>query len=176
MPITVNGTSYLTMGDAAFADNLFGTDFDIAAGYLDAPNELNKWSKADWQSAPGMKLPIWVGGYGGKPEAEACLKQLKSLGVPQGKLVALDMEGRIDKTYVAAFGAIMQHRGYKVWVYGEASTVFNNPQLNGYWVADYAGIGPFMYSHKATRATQWTDGAKFDQSVVKEWEQDNFWK
>lgn len=163
-----------TMGDAAFAANLFGTKFDAAAGYLSSGYQFHAWTAADWNTVPGPKLPIWVGGFQGKQEAEACLNQLTTLKVTSGATVALDLEMRVDKTYVAAFGAIMQHYGFKVWVYGSASTVFNNPQLNGYWVADYT-FTPFMHSHPGVRATQWTDGAKYDQSLVKEWELVNLW-
>lgn len=176
MPITVNGTEYYTMGDAAYAADLFGTSFDIVAGYLDSPNAYHGWAPSDWKSAPGMKLPIWVAGWGsGKAEAESCVSQLKNLGVTNGCAVALDLETTVNPSYVSAFGAIVQHEGYRVWVYGSASTVVRNPSLNGYWVADYI-FTPFMYSHPATRATQWTDGAKYDQSTVKMWESENLWK
>jgi hypothetical protein len=174
MPINVHGIEYLTMGDAAFATNLYGTKFDIAAGYLASGFQYHSWSAADWKSAPGMKLPIWVGGSNGVGEAQSCLYQLRNLGVPAGSVFALDMEMRISSNYVSSFGAVMQHEGYKVWVYGSASTVFGNPQLNGYWVADYI-YTPFMHSHMGTRATQWTDGPKFDQSTVKAWEASNLW-
>jgi hypothetical protein len=166
---------WATMGDAAFAANLDGTKFDIAGGYLSSPDDLHTWSRADWEGVPGYKLPIWVAGFAGRQEAESCLTQCEDMKVPAGKTVALDMETRVDITYVSAFGAIMQHHGFKVWVYGSASSVFGNPQLNGYWVADYAGVGPFMYSHMGVRATQWTDGAKYDQSTVKPWELENLW-
>lgn len=158
-----------SMGDAAFASNLDGTSFDAVAGYLASGYEDHAWSKADWEGVPGPKLPIWVAGFNGKDEAEACLVQLENLRVPVDKVVALDMETRVDVTYVAGFGAIMQHHGYKVWVYGSASTVFGNPELEGYWVADYT-FTPFMHSHPGTKATQWTDGAKYDQSTIKPWQ------
>lgn len=174
-PTEAADSKWATMGDAAFAANLDGTNFTAVAGYLSSPDDLHTWSKGDWDGVPGYKLPIWVGGMAGRQEAESCLVQLDALHVPAGKTVALDLEGRVDITYVAAFGAIMQHHGYKVWVYGSADTVFENPQLNGYWVADYAGIGQFMYAHPGTRATQWTDGAKYDQSTVKPWELENLW-
>ena len=175
MSVSVNGMTYLTMGDAAFADNLFGTNFDIAAGYLASGFEYHAWAAEDWKTAPGPKLPIWVAGFNGKVEAESCLTQLETLKVPKGSVVVADMEARVDKTYIAAFGALLQHYGYLVWVYGSATTVFGNPKLNGYWVADYI-YKPFMYSATGVRATQWTDGAKFDQSTVKEWELQNLWK
>lgn len=166
---------WLSMGDAEFPQNLDGTSFDAVAGYLPSPRAANAWTRNDWRPIPGPKLPIWVGGLGGRVEAEQCLIELATLEVPKGKVVALDLEGRKDATYVVAFGTILQHHGYKMWEYGSADTIFGNPQFNGYWVADYAGIGPFMYRHPGTRATQWTDGPKYDQSTLKRWEAANLW-
>ena len=166
--------TWATMGDAAFAANLDGTSFDVVAGYLSTPNADHPWTVNDWRGIPGYKLPIWAGGMNGLQEAEACLSQMQYLDIPKGKVVALDMETRVDVSYVSAFGAVMQHNDYLVWVYGSASTVFGNPQLNGYWVADYLYM-PFMYSHKGVRATQWTDGPLYDQSTVKQWELGNLW-
>lgn len=174
-PTAAADSKWATMGDAAFAANLDGTKFDAVGGYLPSPNAFHAWATGEWEAIPGYKLPIWVGGFAGMREGEQCLTELENLHVPAGKVVALDLEGRIDITYVSAFGAILQHHGYKVWPYGSADTLFENPQLNGYWVADYAGIGQFMYAHPGTRATQWTDGAKYDQSTVKPWELENLW-
>lgn len=175
-PTTQAVDNWATMGDAEFPTNLNGTSFQIVGGYLVSPEAANPWDEADWRALPGYKLPIFVANFNGRLDAESALGQLESLGVPKGCVVAYDMETRQDVTCVASFGAVMQHHSYKVWVYGSASTVFGNPKLNGYWVADYAGIGPFMYRHPGTRATQWTDGPKFDQSTVKPWELSNLWK
>lgn len=166
---------WATMGDAEFASNLDGTNFDVVGGYLVSPQAANPWSDANWRGIPGYKVPIFVAGMNGKDDAESCLDQVKALGVPEGKVVVYDMEDRIDITCVSAFGAVMQHHNYLVWVYGSADNVFSNPKLNGYWVADYAGIGPFMYRKPGTRATQWTDGKLYDLSTVKEWELGNLW-
>lgn len=172
--MTDSTSPWLTMGDAEFASNLDGTNFDAVGGYLQSPNTAHAWSEADWRGIPGYKLPIWEAGYSGRVEAENCLAQLATLGVPKGKYVALAMETRADVTYVASFGAIMQHHDYKVLVTGSASTVFGNPALNGYWVEDYL-FHQFMYPHPHVRATQWTDGALYDQSTLKPWIVKNFW-
>lgn len=166
--------AWATMGDAAFPAGLDGTSFDAVGGYLFSGFQTNGWVQTEWLAIPGPKLPIWVAGFAGQPEASECVKQLRLLGAKNCH-VALDMEARVDKTYVAAFGAVLAHEGYKTLVYGSTSTVFRNPQLNGYWAADYAGIGPFMYNHPGVRMTQWTAGAKFDQSTVKPWILDEFW-
>ena len=64
----------------------------------------------------------------------------------------------------------MRWAGFYVWVYGSASTVFGNPECDGYWVADYAGRGPFMYPHKMVKATQYDNGTNYDSSLVKYWQ------
>ena len=117
---------------------------------------------------PGYRLPIWVAGNDGAAEGQAALKALHDLNVTDGSYTALDMESRVDKHYVRAFSDILTPH-YRVMIYGSASTVFGNPDINGYWVADYAAIGPFMYNHPATRMTQYASGPKYDSSLVKKW-------
>lgn len=157
------------MRDAAFSTNLVGFGGAIA-GYYGGPNAYHVWEAKDWEAFKGLrKLPIWVGGMGGTPEGWEAVQALYALGATPGCYTVLDMEARVDKTYVEAFGSVLQYCGFKVWVYGSASTVFGNPKLNGYWVADYAGIGPFMYAHTSVRATQYANGQTYDSSTVKSW-------
>jgi hypothetical protein len=156
------------MRDAAYAANIPASWPGIVAGYLGGPNALHVWSQKDWgRFAANKKLPIWVGGLDGTGEAWGALQALYSLSVKPGAFMALDMETRVDKSYVEAFGKILNWAGFKVFVYGSASTLFSNPGLNGYWVADYAGIGPFMY--KGARLTQYASGTAYDSSTVKLW-------
>lgn len=179
MPILQKVTTddYATMGDAAFANNLDGTDFDAVAGYLHSPEAFHGWSEGDFFAIPGPKLPIYVATMNGTNDANQTLEQVKSLGIPfhKGIYVAYDLETRIDKSCVGAYGALMQHYGFKVLVYGSASTVFNNPQLNGYWVADYVQHR-FMYSHMGVRMTQCIEGELYDVSTVKRWTLQSFWR
>jgi hypothetical protein len=170
---------YPAMGDAAFAEDLDGTSFTAVAGYLSSPNAFHAWSRDDWRRIPGPKLPIYVAGMSGMSgidDADSVLVQLGALGVPSGRIVAVDMENRVDITYINHFYAVMHQHRYKVWVYGSADSVFHMPVCNGYWVADYAGIGPFMYAHKTVRATQWTNGPLYDQSTVMAWALREFWQ
>ena len=51
--------------------------------------------------------------------------------------------------------------------------MFSNPPLNGWWVAFYAGIGPFMVDHPDVRATQYANGDLYDSSTVKPWTYDD---
>jgi hypothetical protein len=158
------------MRDAAFATNISQSWTGAVAGYYGGPNAFHVWAAAGWKRfAANRKLPIWVAGNDGAREGSQAVRALRRLGVPSGVFTAVDMETRVDQPYLAAFGHALQETGYRVWVYGSASSVFRNPALNGYWVADYAGIGPFMYDHVQVRATQYASGQEFDSSTVKHW-------
>lgn len=167
--------SYVSGADAAYASNI-PPGFEIALGYYGGPNAYHVWSIEDWARFPGHKVPIWVGGYAGASEGKAAVATLKALHVPAGSVTVLDMETRVDKTYIDAFGNELQRAGYKVWVYGSADTVFDNPQLNGYWVADYTGH-PFMHPHMGVRATQYAADMPpgYDASLIKKWTTDSMW-
>ena len=158
------------MRDSAFATNINPNWPGAVGGYYGGPNAFNVWAPGDW--APfhrNRKLPIWVGGQNGPREAEKAIEALHTLGVPKRVYTALDMEDRVDDLYVNNFGQALQAAGYKVWVYGQASSVFGNPRLNGYWVADYADKGAFMYDHRHVRATQYAEGQNYDSSTVRDW-------
>lgn len=164
------------MEDAAFPENEQGFTGPVA-GYFGGPEAFHVWPLDAWANFPhNPKLPIWVGGFGGHREGVQAVSALRAMRVPPGSVIANDMEERIDRTYLDNFCQVVHGAGYKVWVYGSASTVFNNPQHNGYWVADYAGIGPFMYEHDGVRATQYQPGPAVDFSTVKAWTLQDFWK
>ena len=165
------------MQDAAFPGNIGANYSRAVAGYYGGPRAYNVWDVAAWERfRANKKLPIWVAGYGGAKEGADAVTALRALGVHKGAWTAVDMETRVDRTYLEAFGAMLHDAGYRVWVYGSASTVFGNPQLDGYWVADYAGIGPFMYDagpNVEIRATQYAAGELVDSSTVKPWTLNN---
>lgn len=161
--------------DAAYAANIDPATWDHAvAGYYGGPGAFRVWPHADWERfARHKKLPIWVAAQGdknGSIDGKNAVAALHELGVPKHVWTVLDMETMVDKTYVEHFGQALDGAGYKVWVYGSAATVFANPALDGYWVADYAGKGPFMYSHPdaEVRATQYASGQAYDSSTVKD--------
>ena len=157
------------MRDAAYAVNI-GPYARAVAGYYGGPDAFHVWAPNDWKRfARNRKLPIWVAGLDGAGEGAEAVRALRALGVPRGSYTVVDMEARVDRTYLDHFWSVLQAGGYKVWVYGSASTVFNNPSLNGYWVAEYAGRGPFMYNHSSVRATQYAPGEFFDSSSIKDW-------
>jgi hypothetical protein len=167
--------TFPVMLDAAYPQDLDGTNANAVGGYLDSPYAVNPWPREAWAGIPGPKNPIWVAGDNGSDEAETVLVQLGALKVPSGSVVTVDMENRIDVTYILKFYAVMHHYRYKVWVYGSADTVFRMPSCNGYWVADYVGE-PFMYPHTAVRATQWKKGPLYDTSTVMQWTLRQFWR
>jgi hypothetical protein len=158
------------MRDAAYATSISQSWTGAVGGYYGGPDAFHVWTAADWRRfAANRKLPIWVAGTDGAREAAQAARALHRLGVPPGAYTVVDMETRVDGPYLAAFGPALRAAGYKVWVYGSASSVFANPALNGYWVADYAGIGAYMYDHVQVRATQYASGQDFDSSTVKQW-------
>ncbi len=158
------------MRDAAFATNINESWPGAIGGYYGGPNAYNVWSPGDWKRfSSNRKLPIWVGGTDGADEGKTAIAALRALGVPKHVYTVIDMENRVDRTYVEHFGQTLQAAGYKVFVYGSASSVFSNPGINGYWVADYAGTGPFMYDHPHVRATQYATGPEYDRSTVQDW-------
>lgn len=160
----------IRMLDAAFPSNIPPSWQGVVGGYLAARRALNAWLPSEWATfTERKKLPIWVNSGGGDTDGDACLAALQALQVPTGAWVAVDMETRVDSYYIDHFGAILANAGYDVWVYGSASTVFRNPPLRGYWVADYAGIGPFMYMHSLVRATQYEADATTDASTIKDY-------
>ena len=169
--------TYLHMADAAFPQNI-PPGFPIAAGYFGGPNAYNVWSPEDWDRFPGRKLPIWVAGYDGAGEGKAAVEALRALGVPAGCIVVVDMETRVDRTYVDAFGAELQGAGYFVWVYGSASTVDRNPPLNGYWIADYSVNPVPIIQQVGVRAVQWAADLApgYDASLVKQWTTAYMWQ
>lgn len=154
--------------DAAYPDNL--THFpDTIIGYYGGPRAFNAWTKSEWELFPGnYKIPIWVGGKNGTEEGASAVGVLRTLGVPKGCVTLLDMEARVDKTYVSNFGRVLQESGYKVWVYGSTSTLFSNPELNGYAPAYPNGIRA-LYNHPGVRMTQWEFGSTYDDDVIRKW-------
>jgi hypothetical protein len=148
--------------------------FSAAAGYLggDTPHV---WTRAEWRRVGSLaKLPIWVrsdpgGGVEGVADAGNALHQLYAIDARPGCTVALDLETAAAVPYVTAFHSVMGFFGYRVWVYGSRSTVFANPECDGYWVADYTGE-PHYPAHPAVRACQYQAGPAVDRSVVRWWQ------
>jgi hypothetical protein len=161
------------MFDASIPPATAPPGYRAVAGYIggDTPHV---WTEREWRRFGKLrKLPIWVRSdptaVSAEADAFAALEPLYNLKVPRGITVALDLETSVDAGYVRTFHGVMRWAGFYVWVYGSASTVFRNPAADGYWVADYAGKGPFMYSHRFVKATQYQPGQHYDSSLVKYW-------
>lgn len=171
--------AYLQGRDAAFPGNLAGWG-GVVLGYFGGPRAFNVWTPDQWFAFRGQpKIPMWVAGTGpknGTDDGTAAVRALRALGVPRGKVTLVDMETGKDRTYLEAYGDELKAAGYKTWVYGSVSTLFGNPQLNGYAVADPTGV-MHMYPHPGVRMTQWAFGPLFDQDVIREWlmQQDDLW-
>lgn len=169
------------MRDAAHAEGIPRPWSGAVAGYPDTRpygDAASPWTPANWAQFPrNRKLPIFVQSNPAQADpvvdAFAMLRALFALGLPAGKglRTALDLETAVDADYVNHYGAVMHWAGFRVWPYGSASTLFGNPPLDGYWVADWTGK-PFLYRHAAVRATQYTDNppaSRYDSSAVKRW-------
>jgi hypothetical protein len=63
-----------------------------------------------------------------------------AIGLPKGKLVALDLESAVDAQYVSYMDAQVTEAGWKLVIYGQLSTVVGNPKPSGgYWVGNWDG-------------------------------------
>jgi hypothetical protein len=164
------------MIDASTPPATMPAGYSAVAGYIGG-HTPHIWSPAEWgKFGKVRKLPIYVpavaigANASASNEAFDALQALYKLKVPKGSPVVWDMEMAVNAGQINLVQSIMNWAGYYLWVYGSASAVFNNPVANGYWVADYRGIGPFMHTHAGTRATQYADGQQFDSSTVKQWQ------
>lgn len=142
----------------------------VVAGYLGG-NTPHVWKLAEWQHQPArFRLPIWVRS---NPEAvddahdaAAAVAAAKALGVPHGSTIALDFETAVNAPYVKTFDETLKAHGYRVMLYGSASSVRHNPEPSGgYWVANWTGH-PFMDTGAGAAATQWTNGTAYDSSLI----------
>lgn len=162
----------ILMVDASHPGSFLPKGTKVIAGYIGGRTP-HIWTNAEWNRYKGLKrLPIWVySGAGGVQDAFACLQAIFSLGIPRNSRIVLDMEtwgGPSNRAAVLAFGSVLRYFGYKVWVYGSASTILKLPALDGYWVADWTNE-PHMYIGPLVRATQYRSSTVWDYSLVKGW-------
>jgi len=99
------------------------------------------WTSAESKAQPARyRLPTFVRSNPQQAnvvtDANVAISWLRGNFVPQGSSVVLDLETAVDVTYVNSFGALLHDAGYKVLPYGSSSTLFQNPKLDGYFVAE----------------------------------------
>lgn len=132
------------------------------------------WTKEQIvRQANAFRLPIWVynpekhGAASAVIDSAECVKALREIGVPSGKLVALDMETFIDPEYTKAFSDGITDSGYKYLLYESASDTSNFVGPIGRWDADWTGK---RHINDGSWGTQYADstqlGHPFDISAV----------
>ncbi len=176
------------MRDAAYSSNIPVTWGGAVGGYLHIGDPFHPWTEADWSRwGRRKKLPIVAMSHpaGRNPEADAlaAVAELYNIGAARGCMTALDLEEAINPAYVHTYGAVMGYCGFKVMPYGSTSTLFQNPQLYGYWAAaPRADRQPYFYSHgkAVVRMTQYAldTGGKYDSSTVHwlTWTRSPWWR
>lgn len=166
------------MSDASTPPEHVPAGVQAVAGYIGG-NTPHVWTAAEWRRFGHLKKhPYWVGAgrpndsAAGEDDALNALARLYTLHVPRGIPLSLDMETEVSPAYVSGFGGVLKWAGYFPWVYGSASTVFKNPSLDGYHVAEYPPGGmPFMFGHNRVRATQYAANVNgWDLNELKPWQ------
>lgn len=113
---------------------------DIVLVYIggDTPHV---WTSAESKAQPARyRLPTFVRSNPTAAnvvtDANAALAWLRGNFVPAGSAVCLDLETAVDVSYVNSFGALLHDAGYKVLPYGSSGSLFKNPAIDGYFVAE----------------------------------------
>lgn len=147
-----------TLYDAAFPNPAVDPNVDGCLVYIggDTPHV---WTDAEIAAGHGRyRVPVYVRSnpQNADPIGDAgqAIAWLDAHSVPKGVVVVLDLETAVDPAYVLAFGNRLHQAGYLVWPYGSKSTLFKNPALDGYFVADYTQV---EHQFNGTVMTQWSD-------------------
>lgn len=137
------------------------------------------WTDAEIAAAKGRYVvPVYVRSnpQGADPVGDAgqAIAWLRAHNAPQGITIVLDLETAVNAAYVNSFGTQIHNAGFKVLVYGSKSTIFQNPALDGYFVADYTQTDHVL---AGSVATQYADGSSYDlddiTNVVTLWDRTN---
>lgn len=164
-----------SMYDAAYAPP--DPHLDVCAFYIGfSGNTPHVWSDAEVgaQSAR-WRLPIVTrvnaqGSSQADADADTAVSWMQAHGVPRGCAVALDFEAQVNGAYITAFDKRVVSRGYTVLLYGQESTVYQNPRPSaGYWSGQWTQT-PHLDSRDS--ATQWASdqqlGKPYDLSQVSD--------
>lgn len=140
----------LSLGfDAAYPPGQPYPGASWAGGYIGGRTR-HVWTAAEWNAATSngrlRMLPIWVndGRQGGDQAADAARAAVELGWSPrfEGKrrrAIVFDLETLVDPGLVADFAAALRSYGFVTVPYGSASTVGQNPQCAGRWVALWDG-------------------------------------
>jgi hypothetical protein len=114
----------------------------VSAGYIGG-DAIHVWTATDWAHwGTRYRVPIWVRSdpqnVDPTTDGQACLAALQAVGAPPP---------------------------YLVLPYGSSSTIFQNPQVDGYWVAFYDGI-PELTGAPGEVAKQFQNTPTYDLSVI----------
>lgn len=150
----------VTLFDAAFPNPAADPQVSGALIYIggDTPHV---WTEGEIAGAHGRyRLPTYVRS---NPEnasaiadANSTVVWLTAHKVPKGCAVCLDLETAVNPVYVLAYANVLHGAGYLVWPYGSKSTLFRNPAIDGWFVADYTQT---EHQYPNCIATQWSDAA-----------------
>ena len=111
-------------------------------------------------------LPTWVrSNMGGTPQADGqkMIAWLRAHKAPVGISTVLDLETQVNPGYVLQYAAELHAAGYKVLPYGSKSTLFGNPKVDGFFVADYTGVAHLV---AGTVITQFENNPGYDLDDV----------
>jgi hypothetical protein len=110
-----------------------------------------------------LRLPVWCYGRDreGAADGEAFAAWLHAHDVPKHSAVMLDMETLVDTGYVNSF--YEETYNWALALYGSVSTVFANPETDGWFPADWTGH-PHLFAHEDVIGTQFA-AAQLRQTV-----------
>lgn len=156
----------LTMGDSSSpaAGAEYSHEVDIWGFYIggDTPDI---WTLAQIQALKSrFRLPIFTrsnptsSGVSLSSDIDKAIAWAKSVNLPQGRTMALDLEEAIDAPYVSGFDSAIVSEGWRLAAYGSKSYLFHNPKPSGgWWPADYTKQ-PHLYP--GSSMTQYISGTE----------------
>ena len=101
--------------------------------------------------------------------AASIVASCTALGMPKGKLVAVDLEAAVNRAYMAGLDYTVSLAGWKLVAYGQLSTVTGNPEPSGgYWVGQWDGVA----DDPSWTGKQYEDAGDWDLS---EFHPDSLW-
>ena len=139
--------------------------------YLNSGEQTHAWSKADvetWSKKKLYRIPLWVRENPGNGDVDAknAISQLKNLGLPLDRAIAIDLETAVIPSYVHDFTVHYEAEAKGVVVvYGSLGNIFKNGGKYN-WPAD-PGHQEMLYANSV--GTQYYWGPEYDLS---EWDGD----